>query len=246
ASRAAPSAPPTLKPPGRRTTMSQWRRCTFAALAALMLAGCVKRGPPGVGVQKLAADIVFGVKPATDTPPPNLEPGQAGPGDATTYAPDAGVSGSVSTVDGGPVALQRPRSGPRARLTPLQPVKSTCPPAALTAFPAKEAGITVDGVPAEGQYRWKRQGAQTVPTLPGPPIPAGVSAGDPERGISLVKLQRVDAEGNTSEISFSPGVLYLPLEIQTGEQFTSVGIDPRTGSVLENKAKVLSRERVDA
>jgi len=86
----------------------------------------------------------------------------------------------------------------------------------------------------------------TNPTLPKPPIPDSVSAGDPERGISLVKLQRVDAEGNTSEISFSPGVLYLPLEIQTGEQFTSVGIDPRTGSVLENKAKVLSRERVDA
>ena len=313
--------------------MRPWRSSPLmgAGLAALLLAGCVQQGPPGVGVQKLAADIVFGVKPATDTPPPNLEPGQAGPGDATTYAPDAGVSGSVSTVDGGPVALQRPRSGPRARLTPLQPVKSTCPPAALTAFPAKEAGITVDGVPAEGQYRWKRQGTQTVPTLPGvklpiggfeqrlvrnvtrvsdteftfetvqpelaggvttistfkvkigaisktvtppvsppdvthptspvplpvappvtnptlpkPPIPDSVSAGDPERGISLVKLQRVDAEGNTSEISFSPGVLYLPLEIQTGEQFTSVGIDPRTGSVLENKAKVLSRERVDA
>src|SRR5438445_380087 len=92
--------------------MRPWRSSPLmgAGLAALLLAGCVQQGPPGVGVQKLAADIVFGVKPATDTPPPNLEPGQAGPGDATTYAPDAGVSGSVSTVDGGPVALQRPRS----------------------------------------------------------------------------------------------------------------------------------------
>ena len=69
-----------------------------AGLAALMLAGCVKQDPPGVGVQKLAADIVFGVKPAADTPPPNLEPGQAGPGDATTYVPDAGSSGDSSAT----------------------------------------------------------------------------------------------------------------------------------------------------
>src|SRR5207237_396809 len=173
ASRAAPSAPPTLKPPGRRTTMSQWRRCTFAALAALMLAGCVKRGPPGVGVQKLAADIVFGVKPAADTPPPNLEPGQAGPGDATTYVPDAGSSGDSSAFGGGGDFSSGPtRPGPRLpRVTPLNPPRSTCPPAALTAFPAKEAGQTVEGLPTEGQYRWKRAGTQTVANLPGVKLP---------------------------------------------------------------------------
>ena len=316
--------------------MSPWPRgnagrLAVAGVAALLLAGCVKQDAPGVGVQKLAADIVFGVKPATDTPPPNLEPGQAGPGDATTYVPDAGSAAAGPTTGGGDFS-----SGPNAprprlpRVTPLNPPKSTCPPAALTAFPAKEAGQTVEGLPAEGQYRWKRTGTQTLaslpgvklpvsgfeqrlvrnvvkvsdteytfetvqpelgtnvttistfkvkigavsksvtppvqpdlthptapvplpvqvpgtqPTLPVPPVPGSVSAGDPERGISLMKLQRVDAAGNSSELTFSPAVLYLPLEVVPGEEFNAVGIDPRTGSVLQNKAKVVKRERVDA
>ena len=41
-------------------------------------------------------------------------------------------------------------------------------------------------------------------------------------------------------------MLYLPLDIVPGEEFNSVGIDPRSGSVLQNQAKVLKRERVDA
>jgi hypothetical protein len=316
--------------------MPQWRRSrplAVAGLAALLLAGCVKQDAPGVGVQKLAADIVFGVKPAVDTPPPNLEPGQAGPGDATTYVPEPGAG---SSFDAGPAAggdFSGPNA-PRARLprvTPLNPPRTTCPPAVLTAFPAKEAGQTVEGLPPEGQYRWKRTGTQTVANLPGvklpvsgfeqrlvrnvtkvsdteytfetvqpelgtnittistfkvktaavsktvtppveppdpnhvtvpvplpvnvpgtqpplpkPPVPETASVGDPERGISLMKIQRVDAAGNSSELTFSPAVLYLPLEVVPGEEWNAVGIDPRTGSVLQNQAKVVKRERVDA
>jgi hypothetical protein len=309
-------------------------RLAVAGLAALLLAGCVKQDAPGVAIQKLAADIVFGVKPAPETPPPNLVPGQVGPGDATTYVPDGstGFDQDAAFGDGGNFSGPAARPGPRLpRVTPLNPNKSTCPPAALTAFPAKEAGQTVEGVPAEGQYRWKRSGHQTVatlpnvkipvsgfeqrlvrnivkvseaeytfetvqpelgthvttistfkvkigavsktvtppveppdltrptspvplpitppgsqPTLPKPPLPSNVSAGDPERGISLVKLQRVDAAGNSSELTFSPGVLYLPLDIVPGEEFNAVGIDPRTGSVLQHQAKVIKRDRVDA
>jgi hypothetical protein len=305
----------------------------IAALAALFLAGCVERDAPGVGIQKLAADIVFGVKPATDTPPPNLDPGQVGAGDATTYVPAlSGAAASDPFLDGD-FSSGRARPGRVRPVTPITPPKSTCPPAALTAFPAKEAGQTVEGLPAEGQYRWKRTGTQTVtnlpglklpvagfeqrlvrnvvkvsdteytfetvqpelagnvttistfkvkigavsrnvqppvappdltrPTLPVPlpsalpvtppttplpkaPIPGSVTVGDPERGISLLKLQRVDAAGNSSELTFSPAVLYLPLDVVPGEEFNSVGIDPRTGSVLQNQAKVLKRDRVDA
>jgi hypothetical protein len=307
-------------------------RLAVAALAALFLAGCVERDRPGVAIQKLAADIVFGVKPAPETPPPNLSPGQVGPGDATTYVPDASSPWGEEDAPGdGGFSGPRPKPRGTPRLTPLTPNKSTCPPAALTAFPAKEAGQTVEGVPAEGQYRWKRSGTQTVanlpnvklpvggfeqrlvrnivkvseteytfetvqpelgtnittistfkvkvgavaknvtppveppdltrptspvplpitppgtqPTLPKPPLPSNVSAGDPERGISLVKLQRVDAAGNSSELAFSPGVLYLPLDIVPGEEFKAVGIDPRTGSVLQHQARVIKRDRVDA
>jgi hypothetical protein len=314
------------------------RRVIVAGVAAVFLAGCVERDAPGVAIQKLAADIVFGVKPAADAPPPNLDPGQAGAGDATTYVPDPGSFAAPPAPGGfgGDFGGSGPgRGGPRLpRVTPLAPPKSICPPAALTAFPAKEAGQTVEGLPVEGQYRWKRQGSQTVanlpgvklpvggfeqrlvrnvvkvsdteytfetvqpelgsnvttistfkvkigavsrtvtppvsppdltkPTLPVPPpsavpivppslpelpkapVPGSVSVGDPERGISLVKLQRVDAAGNSSELTFSPAVLYLPLDIVPGEEFNAVGIDPRSGSVLQNQAKVVKRERVDA
>jgi hypothetical protein len=315
--------------------MQPWRssrRLMVAGLAALLLAGCVKQDPPGVGIQKLAADIVFGVKPPADTPPPNLDPGQAGPGDATTYVPEAQAPSDPPAAFGDG-SFSRPKRGSARlpRVTPLAPPKSTCPPAALTAFPAKEAGQAVEGVPTEGQYRWKRSGTQTVATLPGvklpvsgfeqrlvrnivkvsdteytfetvqpelgtnittistfkvkigavskavtppveppdtthptspvplpltppggqptlpkPPLPGNVSAGDPERGISLMKLQRVDPAGNTSELTFSPAVLYLPLDIVPGEEFNSVGIDPRSGSVLQHQAKVVKRDRVDA
>jgi len=308
-------------------------RLAVAGLAALLLSGCVKQDAPGVGIQKLAADIVFGVKPPAATPPPNLDPGQVGPGDATTYVPDtASPSDQSAAFGGGDFSGPAGRSGPRLpRITPTAPAKSVCPPAALTAFPAKEAGLTVEGVPAEGQYRWKRSGTQTVASLnnlklpiggfeqrlvrnivkvsdteytfetvqpeldskvttistfkvkigavsktvtppvqppdvthptspvplpvatpglpvtpPKPPVPDSVSVGDPERGISLVKLQRVDAAGNSSELTFSPGVLYLPLDVVPGEEFNAVGIDPRTGSVLQHKAKVIKRDRVDA
>jgi hypothetical protein len=302
------------------------RRLVVAGLAALLLAGCVKQDAPGVGVQKLAADIVFGVEPQPDVAPPNLNPGQAGPGDATTYVPEAGASGADA-----PELAEGSFSGPRAkrgtpRLSPLNPPKAPCPPAALTAFPAKEAGQSVEGTPAEGQYRWKRTGQQTVPTLPGvvlpiggfeqrlvqnvkkiseteytfetvqpelageittistfkvkigavnqtvsppvdlnspttrvplpftPPAPPGpkpsvpgtVSVGEPERGISLMRLQRVDKARNTSELNFTPGVLYLPLDVVPGEEFTSVGIDTRTGAVLQHQAKVVKRDRIDA
>jgi hypothetical protein len=299
-------------------------------MAAALLAGCVERDTPGVGIQKLAADIVFGVRPPVDTPPPNLQPGQAGSGDATTYVPAAGLGGSDPFLEG--IGLDSGAGGPRRRprVTPLAPQRTNCPPAALTAFPAKEAGLVVEGVPTEGQYRWKRQGTQTVPNLPGLKLPVGgfeqrlvrnvvkisateytfetvqpelggdvttistfkvktgavsqavtppveppapttptlpvsppssappppeapavsvpdsFSVGEPERGISLMKLQRVDATGNASELTFSPGVLYLPLGIVAGEEFSSVGIDPRTGAVLQHRARVLKRERVDA
>src|SRR5258705_10993966 len=108
--------------------MRPWRSSPLmgAGLAALLLAGCVKQGPPGVGVQKLAADIVFGVKPAANTPPPNLEPGQAGPGDATTYVPDTTSPGSASDFGGGDFSSGPARPGPRLpRVTPLNPPKST-------------------------------------------------------------------------------------------------------------------------
>ena len=307
-------------------------RLTTAVAALLVVGGCVEPDPPGVAVQKLAADIVFGVEPpAPDAPPPNLSPGRAGAGDAITYVPPVGAG--AGAFPGAPATSRSPRP-PTSRLprpTPLSPPKSPCPPAALNAFPAVEAGLNVTGTPPEGQYRWKRTGTQTStrvpgvtlpiagfeqrlvrniqkisgteftfetvqpelgggittistfkvktagvsrgttlpgtptpPTAPRPPVPVppvpveppqtpavprppdSVTAGDPERGVSLVRLERVDAAGNSSVLNFSPAVLYLPLPIQAGETWSAVGIDPRTGQVLQHQGQVVRRERVDA
>jgi hypothetical protein len=287
-------------------------------------AGCAQPDPPGVGVQKLAADIVFGVKPPPpDAPPANTTPGAEGlTGDATTYVP-TGPSRSFPTPSFPAPRAPRAPSLRQPRPTPLNPTRAACPPAALNAFPAQEAGLTVAGTPGEGQYRWKRTGTQTMATLPGVAIPIsgfeqrlvrevkkvseteftfqtvqpelgtgvtvlqtfkvktdavsrgvdppietiplerpeqlpdevpfpsnpsvpGRRVGEPERGISLVRIERIDAQGNTQVLNFTPGVLYLPLPIEPGESFESVGIDSRTGQVLQHQAQVLRRERVDA
>ena len=306
--------------------MPKWRdRCRLIGLVVAMgivAAGCAQPDPPGVGVQKLAADIVFGVKPPPpDAPPANTTPGFGGlTGDATTYVPGSSRSYPEPSFPA-PRAPRPPSRLPRP--TPLNPPRTACPPAHLNAFPAKEAGLTLEGTPAEGQYRWKRSGTQTMATLPGVAIPisgfeqrlvrevekisetefsfqtvqpelgTGVTVlqtfkvktgavthtveapieaipldrpdrlpddvpfpsnpsvpsrqvGDPERGISLKRIERIDAQGNSSALDFTPAVLYLPLPIQPGESFESVGIDSRTGQVLQHQAQVVRRERVDA
>src|SRR5581483_5802270 len=133
ASPPGPSGPPLH---GRGATMRPWRsplgghpptpgsssRLAVAGLVALFLAGCVKQDAPGVGIQKLAADIVFGVKPQAETPPPNLNPGQAGEGDVTTYVPDGSAAAGDFTVPSSG-SFSGPNSPkPRLpRLTPLNP-----------------------------------------------------------------------------------------------------------------------------
>jgi hypothetical protein len=299
------------------------RLLSVVVAVGALTAGCAQPDPPGVGIQKLAADIVFGLKPPPpDAPPANTAPGTDGlTGDATTYVP--GASQSYPTPSFPAPRAPRLPSGRQPRPTPLNPTRSACPPAALNAFPAKEAGLTLAGTPAEGQYRWKRTGTQTMATLPGVAIPisgfeqrlvrevkkvsdteftfqtvqpelgTGVTVlqtfkvktgavsravepplqtiplerpdrlpdevpfpsnpsvparqvGDPERGISLMRIERIDAQGNSSALNFTPAVLYLPLPIVPGESFESVGIDSRTGQVLQHQAQVVRRERVDA
>jgi len=306
--------------------MPRWPRFRLLSIVVAVgavTAGCAQPDPPGVGVQKLAADIVFGVKPPPpDAPPANTRVGTGYEGDATTYVP-VGPSQSYPTSAFPAPRAPRPPSTRQPRPTPLNPNKAACPPAALNAFPAAEAGLTVAGTPAEGQYRWKRAGTQTMATVPGVAIPisgfeqrlvrevkkvsdteytfqtvqpelgTGVTVlqtfkvkteavsevvepplqtiplerpdrlpdevpfpsnpsvpsrqvGDPERGISLMRIERIDAQGNSSALNFTPAVLYLPLPIVPGESFESVGIDSRTGQVLQHQAQVVRRERVDA
>jgi hypothetical protein len=81
-----------------------------------------------------------------------------------------------------------------------------------------------------------------------PPTNAqSVSGGDPERGLTIKRIEVVDKKGNTVS-SFEPitGLLLLPLPVQQGLQFQSVAIDSKTGEEATFNATVLPRQRVDA
>ena len=76
---------------------------------------------------------------------------------------------------------------------------------------------------------------------------AGPRVGEPDRGVSIARIETIDAQGNTvSEFTPSTPVLILPLPVSTNEEYQSVGVDPRTGNSLVHRAHVLARERVDA
>ncbi|MGH8972201.1 MAG: hypothetical protein ACRD0C_03255, partial [Acidimicrobiia bacterium] len=125
------------------------RLLSVVVAVGAVTAGCAQPDPPGVGVQKLAADIVFGVKPpAPDAPPANTGVGGDGlSGDATTYVPAPSRIYPTPSFPA-PRAPRTPTTR-QPRPTPLNPSKAACPPAALNAFPATEAGLTLAGMPAE-------------------------------------------------------------------------------------------------
>src|SRR5205823_2494254 len=60
-----------------------------------------------------------------------------------------------------------------------------------------------------------------------------VRAGDPENGISIKKIETLDASGNVIGPGFSPitGLLMLSLPVYQGDQITSTAADPVTGMV---------------
>ncbi len=76
---------------------------------------------------------------------------------------------------------------------------------------------------------------------------AGPRLGEPDRGVTITRIETLDAQGNTvSEFNPSTPVLILPLPVSTNEEYQSVGVDPRSGQSLVHRAHVLARERVDA
>lgn len=73
-------------------------------------------------------------------------------------------------------------------------------------------------------------------------------AGDPDRGLSILRVDSLDAKTGQSVSSFQPQppILLLPLPVLAGERFQSIGADPRTLRSVEIDAQVVRRERVDA
>jgi hypothetical protein len=119
-----------------------------AGVLLLSTAACVHPGPPGVAVNKLSADIVFGVKDVVDAP-------AVAPANLVSVTPQEALSIVEEQAADPEKVLTVPKVTPIRRPTATVAAEE-CPTAALTAFPAKTADVVVQGTPAEGIYKFKR------------------------------------------------------------------------------------------
>ena len=86
---------------------------------------------------------------------------------------------------------------------------------------------------------------QQSATVPG--VDRTLQVGEPQRGVSLAKVTNYDAAGKViGAFTPTPAVTILPLDVFAGSDFTSVGVDPATGSTLVHQATVQKRIPVDA
>lgn len=148
------------------------------ALSTVLLSACVKQDDPKVGITKVEANLVFGVK----EPPPVVQP------------PNQQVQEEIQTNLGkfGEINLD----GPFLKLPPPAAVDGECPKAAPNAAAKDPADINVTGKPKEGIYRWQRGGEQK---------PAGAPENTPGLKISgfekriLRNFKQVDPKTSTFE-----------------------------------------------
>jgi hypothetical protein len=74
-----------------------------------------------------------------------------------------------------------------------------------------------------------------------------ITAGEPERGLVIKRIQVLDATGATvSEFAPITGLLLMPLRVRPGEIWSSRASDPKSGQQLQLEGKVNDRARVDA
>ena len=129
-------------------------------LLAVVSAACVSADDPGVSIENIEADLVFGIEEPTEpVVPANTNTGAI---------PDEPIEIDLG-VFRNPVA---------DRLPPLDAVatESACPTAPPTAAAEKPADVTITGPVEEGVYLWKRSGTQITPNPDeGPPVSKAIT-----------------------------------------------------------------------
>jgi hypothetical protein len=131
------------------------RRSRFtlaAALIAFVSTACVSAAKPGVSIDNVEANVVFGL----DKGPKPVVPANTAPGEVPNDALGGGFTFRNSAADRLPPL---PGEGTQA--------KPDCPSAPPTAGADKSADATITGPVREGTYRWKRTGTQTRPAANG-------------------------------------------------------------------------------
>lgn len=74
-----------------------------------------------------------------------------------------------------------------------------------------------------------------------------VVTGEPDRGLSILRIETFDTKGNLVS-SFKPSVplLLMPLGVRPGERFSAAAADPTSGITGQVTGRSIRRERVDA
>ena len=279
-------------------TRSRPRRRTLVAavtLLGLLSAACVSPDKPTVAVNKLEANLVFGVAEA----PKQVETPLEEVVTAVASADDLDAAFTFEFPD-----APTPAFGIDLNIAPK--AAEACPAAAPTAAPATPTEVTITGEPPVGSYKFRNVGSLPDPAKAGtlfkydrferrivrnfrrlsptltsfdvvqrvlfggqdflvatyevntaglnrnPSDGVGIittpGVGEPERGITLVKMARIDAKSGNEVSVFQPttGLLLLPLPVTAGEKFQSVAVDARSGQTIVHESTVLRRQRVDA
>lgn len=126
-------------------------RVAIAALAlSLIASACAKSSRPGVRVDAVQANIVFGVKQST--------PGEVAPPSTPTYS---GVSNTGVSTAPPPLRVPSGHGGTDFDL-PTTATSGSCPQAPIGAAPSAAAAENASQPPAPGLYRYKIAGSQTL------------------------------------------------------------------------------------
>ena len=128
--------------------------------------------------------------------------------------------------------------------TPTDPIKTST----FTYDVITDTGVpgTASNIHRVDSYQVKNNPVAATAGTSTANIGRGITVGDPERGVSL-KKSSVTIPGQP-QYTFQPatGLLLLPLSVNPGEQYQSVGVDPVNGAVVVLDAVVGSRQSVDA
>jgi hypothetical protein len=125
----------------------------LSAIAVAFLAtACVHAGDPGVAIENIEADVVFGIEEPEPAVPANTNPGPI---------PDAALDTGFD--------MSRFHNPAADRLPSLDTVatEEACPKAPPTAAAERPTEATITGAPIEGVYLWQRSGTQIVPSPDG-------------------------------------------------------------------------------
>lgn len=253
--------------------MLKSKRRNSRALSALsllfLMSSCLNPPAPGVGVNSVTADIIFGI-PVPEEPvlPPNVNPvfpRSADPGPvptgparhkSTPSCPDATINevdepASVNVPKKPETGISRWKLKGKYRLTAdvLVDLPTFTERAVFDVKPLEAAGdFTYSVLLQEGGAG--RVFAYTFDVIQSHPAPStalnAANEQSTQNGIFLRQITRFDEQGNATISELRPALTWLPLPVRPGVNFTTTASDPKTFTSITHRGRPVERRRLDA